>query len=103
MRPVVNLRLLNRFLPPTHFKMEGMHVVQDLLITHQRARASGSLSGRNTLKSDNVTYINRLGGMKSRTLVEKELWARCLHSYCCDVFIVLCSSCKTTNSLRQRI
>ena len=31
MRPVVNLKPLNRFLPRIHFKMEGVHVVRDLL------------------------------------------------------------------------
>ena len=31
MRPVVNLKPLNRFLPRVHFKMEGLHVVRDLL------------------------------------------------------------------------
>ena len=31
MRPVINLRPLNQFLVHNHFKMEGMHVVRDLL------------------------------------------------------------------------
>ena len=31
MRPVINLRPLNQFLVHQHFKMEGMHVVKDLL------------------------------------------------------------------------
>lgn len=30
-RPVLNLRPLNQFLSHSHFKMEGMHVVRDLL------------------------------------------------------------------------
>lgn len=32
MRPVINLRPLNQFLVHNHFKMEGMHVVRDLLL-----------------------------------------------------------------------
>ena len=31
MKPVVNLRPLNRFLPHVHFKMEGLNVVRDLI------------------------------------------------------------------------
>ena len=31
MRPMINLRPLNQFLVHNHFKMEGMHVVRDLL------------------------------------------------------------------------
>ena len=30
-RPVVNLKPLNQFLPYEHFKMEGIHMVRDLL------------------------------------------------------------------------
>ena len=30
-RPVVNLKPLNQFLPSGHFKMEGIHMVRDLL------------------------------------------------------------------------
>ena len=30
-RPVINLRSLNRFMKVEHFKMEGMHIVRDLL------------------------------------------------------------------------
>ena len=32
MRPVVNLRPLNQYLLYQHFKMEGIHVVRDLLL-----------------------------------------------------------------------
>ena len=31
MRPVLNLKLLNEFIYHRHFKMEGMHIVRDLL------------------------------------------------------------------------
>ena len=31
MRPVLNLKLLNQFIYHRHFKMEGMHIVRDLL------------------------------------------------------------------------
>lgn len=30
-RPIVNLRPLNRFIPYEHFKMEGIHMLKDLL------------------------------------------------------------------------
>ena len=32
--PVINLRALNRFIPEEHFKMEGFHVVKDLIRAH---------------------------------------------------------------------
>lgn len=31
MRPVINLKSLNAFVPPQHFKMEGIHTLKDLL------------------------------------------------------------------------
>ena len=31
LRPVINLKSLNEFIPTIHFKMEGMHAVKDLL------------------------------------------------------------------------
>ena len=31
MRPVINLRTLNTYIPPHHFKMEGLHTLRDLL------------------------------------------------------------------------
>ena len=31
MRLVINLKQLNKFIPPHHFKMEGMHTLKDLL------------------------------------------------------------------------
>ena len=31
MRPVINLRGLNTYIPPHHFKMEGLHTLRDLL------------------------------------------------------------------------
>ena len=30
-RPVINLKALNSFIPYSHFKMEGMHLLKDLL------------------------------------------------------------------------
>jgi len=33
-RPVINLRALNRFIPEEHFKMEGFHMVKDLIRAH---------------------------------------------------------------------
>ena len=31
MRPVINLKCLNEFVAPQHFKMEGLHTLKDLL------------------------------------------------------------------------
>ena len=33
-RPVINLKFLNSFIPYQHFKMEGMHLIKDLLQEH---------------------------------------------------------------------
>ena len=33
-RPVINLEFLNSFMPYQHFKMEGMHLIKDLLQEH---------------------------------------------------------------------
>ena len=30
-RPIINLKKLNRFIPHNHFKMEGVHMLKDLL------------------------------------------------------------------------
>lgn len=30
-RPIINLKKLNDFIPHTHFKMEGIHMLKDLL------------------------------------------------------------------------
>ena len=30
-RPVINLKALNSFIPYSHFKMEGLHLLKDLL------------------------------------------------------------------------
>ena len=31
-RPVINLKPLNTFIPYSHFKMDGLHLLKDLLI-----------------------------------------------------------------------
>ena len=33
-RPIINLKFLNSFIPYQHFKMEGMHLIKDLLQEH---------------------------------------------------------------------
>ena len=33
-QPVINLKFLNSFIPYQHFKMEGMHLIKDLLQEH---------------------------------------------------------------------
>ena len=33
-RPVINVKFLNSFIPYQHFKMEGMHLIKDLLQEH---------------------------------------------------------------------